>query len=219
MTTQAGPAPVAVASDTGSRRWFPGWQWAAVALAFPIAGYIGWAISGHVDAVGAALLGGALTGAGLGAAQWWAAKGALGRPTAWIGASAAGYAIGLAAGAATVGYDTDVGSLALMGLISGAVLGAAQGAALARHGDTRLATAWAAGMPVLFALAWCLTTVIGVSVENQFTVFGAAGAVLFMVLSGLLLARFGPDPRRQDEDRADDVPRPDEPMHRASTAS
>ena len=45
-------------------------------------------------------------------------------------------------------------------------------------------------MPALFAVAWIPTTVIGVSVENQFTVFGAAGAVLFMLLSGLLLARF-----------------------------
>jgi hypothetical protein len=45
-------------------------------------------------------------------------------------------------------------------------------------------------MPVLFALAWVPTTVIGVSVENQFTVFGAAGAIVFTLLSGLLLARF-----------------------------
>ena len=48
------------------RRPFPGWSWVAVALAFPVAGYIGWAISGRVDTVGAALVGGALTGAGLG---------------------------------------------------------------------------------------------------------------------------------------------------------
>ena len=174
------------------RRPFPGWSWVAVALAFPIAGYIGWKISGPVDTVEAALIGGALTGAGLGAAQWWAAKGVLGRAVAWISSSAAGYAIGLAAGAALVGYDTDIGALALMGLVSGASLGAAQGLVLARQGNRRLGAAWGAAMPVLFALAWVPTTVIGVSVENQFTVFGAAGAVLFMLLSGLLLARFTP---------------------------
>src|SRR4051794_29215841 len=82
------------------RRSFPGWIWAWVFLAFPIAGYIGWAVGGHVDALGPALIGGALTGAGLGAVEWWAAKGVLGRPAAWIGASAIGYAAGLAAGAA-----------------------------------------------------------------------------------------------------------------------
>ena len=79
-----------------------------------------------------------------------------------------------------------------MGLVSGASLGTAQGLVLARQGNSRLGAAWGAAMPVLFALAWVPTTLIGVSVENQFTVFGAAGAVLFMLLSGLLLARFTP---------------------------
>ena len=79
-----------------------------------------------------------------------------------------------------------------MGLVSGGALGAAQGLALARQGDTRLAAAWAAAMPVLFALGWCAATAIGVKVEDQFTVFGAAGALLFMLLSGLVFARFTP---------------------------
>jgi hypothetical protein len=178
------------------RRLFPGWRWVAVALAFPIAGYIGWKISGPVDTVESALIGGALTGAGLAAVQWWAAKGALGRAAAWISASAAGYAVGLAAGAALVGYDTDLGALALMGLVSGASLGAAQGLVLARQGNSRLGAAWGAAMPVLFALGWVATSAIGVSVENQFTVFGAAGAVLFMLLCGLVLARFTPSRTR-----------------------
>ena len=179
-----------------ARRPFPGWTWAWVALAFPIAGYIGWGISGPVDTVETALLGGALTGAGLAAVQWWAAKGALGRAAAWIGASAVAYAAGLAAGAALVGYDTELGALALMGLVSGGSLGAAQGLVLARQGKRRLGAAWGAAMPVRFALCWVPTTVIGVSVENQFTVFGAAGAVLFMLLSGLVLARFTPSSTR-----------------------
>ncbi len=172
------------------RRRFPGWRWVAVAVAFPIAGLVGWAIGGHVDSVVPALVGGALTGAGLGAVQWWAAKGALGRAAAWIGSSAVGYAAGLATGAALVGYDTDLGALATMGAVSGLVLGAAQGLALAAQGRTRLAVAWATAMPVLFALGWSATTAGGISVENQFTVFGAYGAVVFTLLSGLVLARF-----------------------------
>src|SRR5881397_3698806 len=113
-------------SISSQQRLFPGWRWVAVAAAFPVAGYIGGAIGGPVDAVAAALVGGALTGAGLGAVQWWAAKGALGHPAPWITSSAAGYAGGLAAGAAIVGYDTELGALVVMGLVSGAVLGAAQ---------------------------------------------------------------------------------------------
>jgi hypothetical protein len=177
-------------AKSSQQRSFPGWRWVAVAAAFPVAGLIGGAISGPVDAFAAALVGGALTGAGLGAVQWWAAEGSLGPPAAWIGSSAAGYAGGLAAGAALVGYNTDVGSLAAMGLVSGGVLGAAQAGALVREGDTRLAAAWGAATPVLFALGWCASTAIGVNVDEQFTVFGAAGAILAMVLSGLVLARF-----------------------------
>src|SRR5213076_1143572 len=74
------------AQDPFQRRSFPGWRWVAVWLAFPVAGYIGWKVGGRVDAIDGALVGGALTGAGLGAVEWWAAKGALGRPAAWIGA-------------------------------------------------------------------------------------------------------------------------------------
>ncbi len=173
-------------------RAFPGWSWVAVALAFPVAGYLGWWVSGPVDTIGTAALGGALTGAGLGAVQWWAASRALGAAGAWIGASAAGYAVGLAAGAALVGYDTGLGALVLMGLVSGASMGAAQALALSRQGHRRLGAAWGAAMPLLFAVGWVPTVAIGVSVEDQFTVFGAAGAVLFMVVSGLVLARFAP---------------------------
>jgi hypothetical protein len=172
------------------RRVFPGWRWLAVAVAFPVAGLIGWKVGGRVDAVAAALVGGALTGAGLGAVQWWAANGALGRAAAWIASSAVGYAAGLAAGAALVGYDTDLGDLAAMGAVSGLVLGAAQGLALAAQARTRLAAAWATAMPLLLALGWSATTAGGISVEDQFTVFGAYGAVAFTLLSGLLLARF-----------------------------
>jgi hypothetical protein len=180
------------AHDPPVQRRFPGWRWVAVALAFPIAGYIGWGVGGHVDAVGAALVGGALTGAGLGAVEWLAAKGVLGKAAAWIGVSAVGYAGGLAAGAALVGYETDLGALAVMGLVSGAVLGGAQGVVLARQGRRALALPWAAAMPVLFAIGWGATTLGGIDVDKQFTVFGAFGAVVFMVLSGLLLARFTP---------------------------
>src|SRR3954451_20691892 len=112
---------------SAQQRSFPGWRWVAVAAAFPVVGLIGWKISGRVDALDAALIGGALTGAGLGAVQWWAADGALGRPAAWVGASAVGYALGLGIGAALVGYGTQLGDLALMGFVSGAGLGLVQG--------------------------------------------------------------------------------------------
>jgi hypothetical protein len=107
MTTtsppQHGVTPVKHEASPRSRegRRFPGWRWVAVWLAFPVAGYIGWIVGGRVDAVRAALVGGALTGAGIGAVQWWAADGALGRPAGWIAASAVGFAVGLTAARAS----------------------------------------------------------------------------------------------------------------------
>ena len=164
-----------------------------MALAFPVAGLIGRAAGGPVDELGAALLGGLLTGAALGAGEWLAAPSAFGRAWAWIAASGVGYGAGLAGGAALVGYGTELADLATMGAVSGLALGAAQGLALAAQGRKRLAVAWGAAMPALFALGWTTTTAAGISVEDQLTIFGATGAVVFMLLSGLLLARFAPD--------------------------
>jgi RND superfamily putative drug exporter len=196
LQIEGSAAPAADRAAPSDRRTFPGWAWVAVGLAFPIAGYIGWAIGGPVDATGAALIGGALTGAGLGAVQWWAGKGAFGPALPWIAASAVSYAVGLAAGAAIVGYGTDLGDLALMGLVSGVAIGTAQGFVLLRQGETRFGLAWGAAMPLFFGIGWAATTAIGVSVEDQFTVFGASGATVFMLLSGLLLARFTPSEAR-----------------------
>jgi hypothetical protein len=82
-----------------------------------------------------------------------------------------------------------IGALAVMGLISGAVLGGAQGLVLAKQGRG-LAVPWALAMPVIFALGWCASTGIGVDVDDQFTVFGAAGALVFTLLSGLAARPF-----------------------------
>ena len=64
-----------------------------------------------------------------------------------------------------------------MGLVSGAALGAAQGLVLARQGRRALALPWALAMPVLFALGWSVASVTGIGVDDQFTVFGAGGAL------------------------------------------
>src|SRR3954451_15339686 len=103
--SRAASAPKFAQARSGRRR-FPGWRWEAVAPAFPLAALIGRAFGGPVDAVAAALIGGALTGAGLAAVRWWAADGALERAGAWIAAGGVGYGVGLAAGAALVGYGT-----------------------------------------------------------------------------------------------------------------
>jgi hypothetical protein len=106
--------------------------------------------------------------------------------------------IGLLLGAAVVGYRTSLPALAVVGAITGIVLGVAQAAALpAAVGHRRWI--WAAAMPLLWALGWTVTTLGGIDVAQQFTVFGAYGALTFSALSGVLLHHLLPyratDPR------------------------
>jgi hypothetical protein len=98
--------------------------------------------------------------------------------------------LGLLLGATAVDFRTSLADLAVMGAITGVALGVAQAAALPTAVLSLLAArrwAWAAAMPALWALGWTVTTLIGVAVEEQFTVFGAAGAITFSALSGALL--------------------------------
>ena len=46
---------------------------------------------------------------------------------------------------------------------------------------------WAVAVPVLWSLGWVVTTLAGVAVDEQFTVFGATGAVTVTALLGILL--------------------------------
>jgi hypothetical protein len=164
--------------------------WTAGFLAFPIAGLAGTAVAGRVDSPLSALSGGAVAGLVLGAGQTLASRRRLDLRR-WAPATAVGMGLGLLLGAVTVGYDTSLGDLVLMGALTGLVLGPAQALALPR--GTRLRWTWAAAVPPLWALGWTATTLGGIDVDKQFTVYGAYGALTFSALSGLLLLRLLPD--------------------------
>lgn len=166
MTTPT-PSP----STAGARPW---WPWLLTAAAFPPAGYVGHAIAGPVDGPAAAVIGGAVTGLGLGLVQWAVLR-RRGVSTRWIGATAAGMAAGLAAGAALVSYRTDRPALALMGAISGLAVGMAQGLSA---GTVRRSVAWALATAVVWAIGWTVTASAGIDVESQYAVFGASGALV-----------------------------------------
>jgi hypothetical protein len=158
--------------------------WTAGFLGFPLAGLAGTAVAGRVDSPLAALIGGVVTGLVIGAVQVLASRRRL-DPYRWIPVTALGMGLGLLLGATSVGYRTSLTSLAVMGVLTGLVVGAAQ--TLVLPGSTRHRWAWAAAIPALWALGWAVTTLAGVDVDRQFTVFGASGALTFSVLSGLLL--------------------------------
>ena len=178
--------------------------WTAGFLAFPIAGVLATALTGRINDVSSALIGGMAAGAVIGTGQWLVARRLIEAQT-WIPATALAMGIGLGVGAWVVGYGTSLGELALMGFITGIPLGAAQ-AYLLRD---RVANAWvwAAAMPVLWALGWTVTTAGGIDVDQQFAIFGAYGAITFMALSGVLLDRLArhhpsrPSPTARPVDR------------------
>jgi hypothetical protein len=158
--------------------------WTAGFVAFPIAGLAGTAVAGRVDSPLAALTGGLAAGAVVGAGQALCSSRRL-DPLRWIVVSAIGMGLGLLLGATAVGYGTSLRDLAVMGFLTGLALGVAQ--ALALPATTRRRIAWAVAIPPLWALGWTATTVGGIDVDQQFTIFGAYGAITFSALSGLLL--------------------------------
>ena len=135
--------------------------WTAGFLAFPIAGLAGTAVAGRVDdpAGGVARRRGRRAGRSAPARRWSAADASTRaggcRPprSAWASASCSA--------PAAVDYRTSLADLALMGALTGVVLGAAQALALPRRDPTRWV--WAAAMPVLWALGWTVTTLGGIA--------------------------------------------------------
>ena len=172
----------------GRRTWL---AWTATALAFPPSGLAATAL-GPVDDPRTALLGGAVAGLGIGAAQWLVLRSRLPHPApvrAWAPATAAGLGLGLAAGASLVGWRTGAADLAVQGALSGLGVGAAQGLVLAAAGLSRARAAlWALATPLLWALGWSVTRAAGIDVERQYAVFGASGALASSLLAGALVA-------------------------------
>jgi hypothetical protein len=179
--------------------------WTAGFPAFPVAGVAGTAVAGRVDGPLAALTGGAVAGLVIGAGQTLASRRRL-DPRSWIPATTIGMGLGLLLGAAAVGYRTSLASLALMGALTGLVLGVAQTLALPRANRPRWV--WAAAMPALWALGWTVTTLGGIDVDRQFTTFGAYGALTFSALSGLLLLTIAPRTTTIAGDSNDSRPAP-----------
>jgi hypothetical protein len=184
--TAAQPVPLIQASEAlanAIRRLR--WAWpVAIVIGIPIGGYAANIIVGKVDAVGAALISGLIAGAIIGAAQWWALRSLV--PWLWVVATSVGMAAGLTAGAALVDYGISRGDLALMGAVTGLAVGGLQALLLARRGSGALW--WAVVNPPAWALAWFVTTfVITKNVKEQFAVFGASGALVFALLTWLVL--------------------------------
>jgi hypothetical protein len=160
-------------------------RWMATFAGFPLGGFAALLIVGPVNGPAPALLGGLITGALLGAVQVWGLLGSPPPAARWLAATAIVLAVGLGIGAAAVGYRTDLASLLVQGAVCGITVGAAQGLVL-RNRLGRLAFAWPPALSVIWAVGWAVTTEIGVQVDEQFTVFGSAGALVVAALTAVL---------------------------------
>jgi hypothetical protein len=161
-------------------------RWLVSFAGFPVGGLLAALTFGPVHTIPAAVAGGAVTGAVIGAGQAWA-FGVHRPPTgAWIGATALGLATGLALGASTVGYATDLDALMVQGAFSGAGVGLAQAVVLRRMlGAASLL--WPVAVAGLWALGWLVTdAVIGTAVGERFYVFGSSGALVVTALTAAL---------------------------------
>jgi hypothetical protein len=157
-------------------------RWLPTFFGFPLGGFLAELVAGPVDGVAPALVGGAVTGLVLGAAQSWG-MGADGPPARrWIAATGGGLAASLALGSAAVGYATGLGDLAAQGAICGLAVGTAQ--AIVLRG--RAAYLWAPALSALWALGWAVTTAAGIDVESQYTVFGSSGALVVTAATAIL---------------------------------
>lgn len=164
------------------------WLWPlSILIGFPIAGYVADLVVDGVDSVGAAIIAGLIAGAIFGGSQWFVLRQTV--SWLWIPATAAGTAIGLAAGAALVDYGIGRADLALMGAVTGVGVGVMQALVLARH-QIPGALWWAIANPPGWALGWLVTSyVIARNIAERFPIFGASGAIVFGLLTWLLLAR------------------------------
>jgi len=163
------------------------WLWpVSILIGFPIGGYVADLVVDGVDSVGAALAAGLIAGAVIGAAEWFALRRWV--SWLWIPATTAGMTIGLAAGAALVDYGIGRGDLALMGAVTGLGVGVMQTIVLARH-QVHGAFWWAIANPPAWALGWFVSSyVIARNIAERFPIFGASGALVFGLLTWLVLA-------------------------------
>jgi hypothetical protein len=167
----------------GARRL---WVWpVAILVSFPVGGYLADLVVDGVDSVGAALIGGLIAGVVIGAAEWFALRRWV--SWLWIAATSIGMAAGLTIGAALVDFGIGRGDLMLMGAVTGLGVGGFQALVLSRSGVSG-ALWWAVGNPPAWALGWLVTSyVITRNIQDQFTNFGASGALVFGLLTWLLL--------------------------------
>lgn len=165
-------------------QWGIGWVLAF--LGFPIGGLIASLVLGRMDNPLEAFIGGGIAGIVIGLAQYLALRQRLPVDWRWIVLTGAGLALGVGLSTAIFGAGTSLESVLLRAPLTGLLLGIAQWYLLRVH--VRSGWWWIPVITAIFTAAWFITAqVIGLSLEQGFYVFGASGAIVYQILTGLAL--------------------------------
>ncbi|NOK61245.1 MAG: hypothetical protein GFH27_549305n14 [Chloroflexi bacterium AL-W] len=171
---------------TSRRNWGFFARWVGAFIGFPMGGLVAIALVGKIETSLDGLIGGLAAGAVIGAGHWIASRQTKLLDWSWIIAMSLGLGIGNAVSMALFGAATDATSITIRAVVTGGTLGILQWIALRRHFPQMIW--WIVCMTVLYPIAWIITRfVIGESVNDGFIVFGAAGALVFQLITGLVL--------------------------------
>ncbi len=159
--------------------------WLVAFLGFPIGGTLAHVLVGAVDGVGRAALAGLITGLVIGLAQWLVLRQAIPLSPGWIAVTGVGMTVGLALGTALFGTENAGNPLIFRAVVTGLVIGIAQWLLLREH--VAMNIWWIPVMAGAWAIAWVITRAFGVDLTRQWSVFGSSGAIIFQLLTAVVL--------------------------------
>ena len=165
--------------------------WIIAVVGFPIGGWLAQSIAGPAAKVPTALVSGLIAGATIGLAQGialWLRRETL---VIWAGGTAVALAVALAAVTAAIGQIETSTEAVFLGLASGVLIGAAQAALLMRAGIAN-AWIWIVVTAVAWGVGWLITASVGVALAPGWPVYGASGALVSQILTGIALWRLVP---------------------------
>lgn len=154
-------------------------RWLPTFFAFPLAGLIASLALGPIDNPLEAAIAGADVGALLGLAQWWALR-PLHISFDWFWSSAVAGMVGSPIAWTFVSYSTSIESLAIWGLVAGAVVGCGQ--ALSQRLKLKKTLFWTSLVSATWGLAWFVSASVIVDAEANYAVFGSTGAIVATTL-------------------------------------
>ena len=178
-------------------------RWLPTFLAFPLGGFLALLLFGSSASPLVALGGGVIVGATIGGAQWLA----LGRVAGWrwFAATTIAVAVGSVAASLLIGPPTSLAAAGMTGLAVGAFVGIAQALVLATRAGARVA--WALTVTASWTLGWLMTSFVIVDLDRGQFVFGASGAIVATVITGVVLrAILGRRVHLQDASAGDVAP-------------